>query len=191
MLGQLQAFIIRVSRTWWLYLLVLATTFGSLQALLAIGERFPAYAGGHPPFDLQNDLVPGDVYVQLAAYTLEARRAYYHFTEIDYLFPLAAGIFTAATVAFLLRYSRPRWYAALTARNLLPVFLVATGFDWLENVAAVTAIDLYPREFGWLPLLLVAAKRCKLALAMAGNVTMAGLLAYSAGLWLVRTVRRR
>ena len=191
MIRKLQDLVILISRTWWLYLIVTALAFGSLSALTRIGAIFPEHAAGSIPFDLQNGLTMAQVYQQLAGYTPEARRLYYGFTLIDYAFPFFAGLFTAATVAFLLRNSRPRWYDALTSRNLLPIFMIATLFDWLENVAAVTAMDLYPTEIGWLPALLVLAKRCKLAFVFLGQGSMLVLLIFAAGQWLVRKVRGR
>ena len=190
MLGRLQDLILRVSRTWWLYLIVVLVFVGSLRALMQIGERFPAYAGGAIPFDLQNDLRADQVYAQLAGYTPEARELYYAFTLIDYAFPFFAGLFITATVAFALRSGLPRLYAALTARRLLLLLMLATAFDWLENVAALSAIVLYPTEVSWLPYLLVAAKKCKLAAMLVGNVAMAAALLVAAGSWVSRRVRR-
>jgi hypothetical protein len=169
MLGRLQDLTVRISKTWWLYLIVLFLFVGSLQALMRIGDRFPAYAAGAVPFDLQNALQPAQVYPQLAGYTEQARQLYYAFTLIDYAFPFFAGLFITATVAFGLRYSLPRVYETLVARKLLPVLMLATAFDWLENVAAASAIVMYPSEIGWLPGLLVFAKKCKLGCIVFSN----------------------
>jgi hypothetical protein len=190
MLGRLQDLIIRISRTWWLYLIVLVLFIGSLRSLTRIGDHFPAYAGGAVPFDLQNDLRADDVYLQLTGYTEQARELYYAFALIDYAFPFFAGLFIAATVAFALRNSLPRLYDALVARKLLLVFMLATAFDWLENVAAATAIVLYPTEVTWLPNLLVVAKKCKLAAMLASNGIMFAAVLLAAGIWLVRRIRR-
>jgi len=188
-LGRLQNLLLQVSRTWWLYLLVLAVFSGSLQALMRIGERFTEFAAGAAPFDLQNELQPGQVYAQLAGYTDQARGLYYAFTAIDFAFPLFAGLFIAATTAFALRNSLPRFYETLVARKLLPVLMLATVFDWLENVAAIAAISLYPAEFSWLPMLLVIAKRLKLAFALFGNAVMFTSVAIAAVTWLGRRLK--
>ena len=172
MLGRLQDLVIRISKTWWLYLIVVVLFVGSLQGLMQIGERFPAHAAGAAPFDLQNELQPSEVYPQLAGYTEQAKELYFLFTVIDYGFPFFAGLFITATVAFFLRYGAPRVYAVLLERKLLLVLLLATAFDWLENVAALSTIVLYPREITWLPVLLVAAKKCKLAFVVVGNGAM-------------------
>ena len=190
MLGRLQDLIIRISGTWWLYAAVLFLFVGSLQALTRLGKLFPAYAGGAAPFDLQNDLVAGEVYPQLAGYTDQARERDYAFTLIDYAFPFFAGLFIAATVAFALRASLPRLYAALLARRLLLVLMLATAFDWLENVTALTTIVLYPAEVSWLPTLLVVAKKCKLATLLGSNGTMFAAVLFAAGHWLVQRLRR-
>lgn len=186
MLGRLQNVVLRISRTWWLYLAVLAVFVGSLQALLRIGERFPEFAAGAAPLDLQNDLQANQVYPQLAGYTEQARQLYYEFTMIDFAFPLFAGLFITATVAFALRNSLPRFYEALVARKLLPVLMLATAFDWLENVTALAAISLYPTEFSWLPVLLVIAKKFKLAFMVFSNGAMFAAVLIAAGVWLLR-----
>jgi hypothetical protein len=54
-------------------------------------------------------------------------------------------------------------------RKLLLLLMVATAFDWLENVAALSTIVLYPTEVSWLPPLLVVAKKGKLATLMVSN----------------------
>lgn len=191
MIDRLQTLILWISRTWWAWLLVAALGFGSLRALLVIGADFPAAAGGAQPFDLQNGLSAAEVYPQLAGYTDRARELYLQFTIIDYAFPFFAGLFIAATVAACLRASRPRWHEAVVTRRLLPVLMIGSAFDWLENLAAIALISLYPSEYGWLPALLVMAKRLKLACVLLAQGVMALLLIYAAGHLLVRRVRGR
>ncbi len=186
MLGRLQDLVIRISKTWWLYFIVLVLFVGSLQALMRIGDLFPEYAAGAVPIDLQNELRPAQVYPQVAGYTEQARQLYYAFTLIDYAFPFFAGLFITATTAFALRYSLPRVYDALVARKLLLVLMLATVFDWLENVAAVTAITMYPDEISWLPGLLVFAKKCKLGLMVVSNGVMLLAILAAAGTWVAR-----
>jgi hypothetical protein len=185
-LNRLQDLVLRISRTWWLYLIVFALFAGSLQALVQIGKRFPVVAAGAVPFDLQNDLQADQVYPQLAGYTAQAREMYYAFTVIDYAFPLFAGLFISATVAFALRNSLPRFYEALVARKLLLVLMIATVFDWLENLAAIAAIGFYPTEFAWLPVLLVIMKKFKLAFMVFSNGAMFAAVLIAAGCWLLR-----
>jgi hypothetical protein len=191
MLNRLQNLVIHTSRTWWLYLGVVLLFAGSLLTLLRIGEIFAGHAAGNPPFDLQNGLAAAAVYPQLATWTETAHRLYYAFTLIDYVFPFFAGLFIAATAAFALRTSLPKWYAALTARNLLLVFMLGTVFDWLENIAAMGVISLYPTETGWLPVLLVSAKKLKLICVMTGQAATLLLLVYAAGNWLAARFRIR
>jgi hypothetical protein len=191
MLNRLQTLVIRVSQTWWLYLCVVLLFAGSLLALLRIGETFPSHAAGNLPFDLQNALTAAEVYPQLATWTENARNLYYAFTLIDYAFPFFAGLFIAATAAFAMRNSLPKWYAALAERNLLPVFMLGTAFDWLENLAALSVISLYPAEIGSLPFVLVIAKKLKLVCVMSGQAAMLLLLVYAAGNWLAARLRLR
>jgi len=189
MLGRLQDFVLRISTSWWLYVTVVLLFLGSLLALTAIGTRFPDVAGGAQPFDLQNELAATAVYPQLAGYTTRAHELYYAFTLIDYVFPLCAGLFITATVAFALRNSLPRFYEAVVARKLLLVLMIATVFDWLENLAAIATIGLYPSEYAWLPLLLVSAKKFKLAFMVFSNVVMLTSLLIAASSWLIRRLR--
>ena len=189
MLGRLQDLVLRISKTWWLYLIVLGLFVGSLLALMRIGEQFPQHAGGAAPFDLQNELKADQVYAQIAHYTEQARELYYAFTLIDYAFPFFAGLFISATVAFALRNSLPALYGALVERRLLLLLMIPTAFDWLENVAAASSITLYPTEVTWLPVLLVLAKKCKLAAMVLGQGVMALSLLIAAGTWLVRRFR--
>ena len=163
---------------------------GFAAGLTRIGKKFPAFAGGAVPFDLQNDLRADQVYTQLAGYTQPARELYYAFTLIDYAFPFFAGLFIAATVAFALRTGLPGVYREVLSRKLLLVLLLPTAFDWLENVSAVSVILLYPTEVRWLPLLLVAAKKCKLATLVVSNAAMAGVVLVAAGNWIFQRLHR-
>jgi hypothetical protein len=189
MAAGLQRLIVRISATGTWYFAVLVVAVGSFMTLMRIGATFPAVAGGAAPFDLQNGLVAADVYPQLSGWTPAARQLYFVFSAVDWIFPLAAGLFLAATVAFCLRTSTPRVYTWLSGRTLLPLLLVPTAFDWLENVFAVAAVATYPQGPGWLPAALVVAKRAKLAGLAVVQPLMLGLVLYTAGRWLVS--RRR
>lgn len=193
MLARLQSLIVHTSASGWLYLAVAVLFVGALAGLQAIGTAFSAHAGGALPFDLQNGLRPAEVYGQLAGYSARARQLYGWFALLDFAFPFFAGLFVAATVTFLLRRNLPRWYAWLTGRHLLPVFFLATACDWLENLVALTLIGLYPAEVSWLPAVLVAVKRLKLAFTAASQGVMILLLVYGAWRWLtgwLRAMRR-
>jgi hypothetical protein len=190
MLDRLQDFALRASRTWWLYLTVCAVFFGSIRLLTAIGERFRPLAGGVLPFDLQNGLTPVDVYTQLASYTPQAVQLYWLFNAIDYVFPLFAGLFVVATTAFALRYARPAWYARLVSGRWLLWLLLASAFDWAENLTAIVTITWYPDEVAALPVLLVTFKQAKLAGIAFSNGVMGLALLLAAATWVARTVRR-
>lgn len=81
-----------------------------------------------------------DVPVQLAAYSDAARRVYGAFLVLDMVFPLAAGLVVAAIIAFGLRQVSPAIYLSMDRKKLWPVLLVATAFDWVENVTALALI---------------------------------------------------
>ncbi len=185
-MNALNQFIIRISKSGWQYVLVFAGFFGTLQALLRIAEHFAELAAGAAPFDLQNQLTVEQIFAQLAAYTEEAFRLYYVFTAIDFFFPLFAGLFLAATVAFLLRHSLPRWYAIAEEKNLFVLFLLATLFDWLENITLLSVIAGYPNELSTIATLAVAAKMGKLAFVFLFQGLTLLLLIFCAGQWLAR-----
>ena len=185
-MNALNSVIIRISKSGWLYVFVFAGFFGTLQALLRIGERFPKLAAGAVPFDLQNQLRVEQIFTQLAGYTEEAFQLYYVFTAIDYFFPLFAGLFLGATAAFLLRHSLPRWYAIAEEKNLFVLFLLATLFDWLENITLLSVMAGYPNELSSIATLAVAAKMGKLAFVFLFQGLVLLLLVFSAGKWLAR-----
>jgi hypothetical protein len=191
MRARLQAIIVAVASSGPAFALVLALAVGSFVGLDRIAAGFPPLAGGALPFDLQNGLAVADVYAQLAAWSPAARTRYYAFSAVDWLFPLAAGLFLAATVAVCLRRSLPRAWAWVTGRQLLPLLLLATACDWLENVFALLAVGLYPLESPLLALGLVAAKRAKLAALFPSQGLMVGLLLYTAVLAVVRRAAPR
>lgn len=182
----LNSVIIRISKSGWQYVLVFAGFFGTLQALLRIGKRFPELAAGAVPFDLQNQLTVEQIFTQLAGYTEEAFQLYYFFTAIDFFFPLFAGLFLGATVAFLLRHSLPRWYAIAEEKNLFVLFLLATLFDWLENITVLSVMAGYPNELSSIATLAVAAKMGKLGFVFLFQGLVLLLLIFSAGKWLAR-----
>lgn len=191
MLRALNRLIIRVSGSGWLFALTTVLAFGSLALLMQIGEAFPAVAGGAQPFDLQNELTPDEVLGQLPGYTAEARRLYLQFTAIDFLFPFAAGLFLAAIAAFSMRHGFPAPYGWLTARNLLPILMLGTLFDWCENVAAVSAIYAWPDTSAALASALVTAKKLKLTLVIASQLLAALLLLAAAASWIGRSLQSR
>ncbi len=185
-MNALNQFIIRISKSGWQYVLVFAGFFGTLQALLRISEHFAELAAGAVPFDLQNQLTVEQIFAQLAGYTEEAFRLYYFFTAIDFFFPLFAGLFLGATIAFLLRHSVPRWYAIAEQKNLFVLFLLATLFDWLENITLLSVIAGYPNELSTIATLAVAAKMGKLAFVFLFQGLALLLLIFCAGKWLAR-----
>ena len=185
-MNALNSVIIRISKSGWLYVFVFAGFFGTLQALLRIGKRFPELAAGSVPFDLQNQLTVEQIFTQLAAYTEEAFQLYYVFAAIDFFFPLFAGLFLGATVAFLLRHALPRWYAIAEQKNLFVLFLLATLFDWLENITLLSVMAGYPNELSTIATLAVAAKIGKLAFVFLFQGLSLLLLIFCAGQWLAR-----
>ena len=164
MFVRLNRLILRISVSGWWFAGTALLAFASLSALKRIGAGFPAVAGGAQPFDLQNGLTADQILQQLAGYTDQARQTYLVFTSIDYVFPFAAGLFLAALGAFGLRHGFPGVYAEAARRNLFPLFLAGTLFDWCENIASLTAIMSYPDTSAALAGAVVLAKGLKLVL---------------------------
>lgn len=190
MVQGLNRLVVRVSGSAPLFALATVLAFGSLAVLMRIGEAFPAAAGGAQVFDLQNGLTAAQVLAQLPGYTDEARRLYYAFTAVDYLFPFAASLFLAAIAAFCLRRAFPGAYAAAVARNLLPLVMIPALFDWCENVAALVAITAWPDTSPAMAGAIVVAKRLKLGFLFVAQGGVGLLLLATAARLLLARLRR-
>lgn len=189
MLTRLNQFIISCSETWWKVLLLGVGQFASMRGLNAITTRFPDITAGDIPFDMQNTLTPQQVFSQLEGYTDEAFTAYYQFQAIDFVFPLLAGLFLAAVCAFGLRHAAPSWYAVAVAKNLFVLILLATLFDYLENVHLLWAVSAWPEQVQLAAQLGVWAKMAKLSCMAVGFGLTGIFLLVAAGRWLARTAR--
>lgn len=190
MMQGLNRLVVRVSGSAPLFALVTVLAFGSLAVLMRIGAAFPAAAGGAQVVDLQNGLTAAQVLAQLPGYTDEARRLYYAFTAVDYLFPFAASLFLAAIAAFCLRRAFPGAYAVAVARNLLPLVMIPALFDWCENVAALLAITAWPDTTPAMAGAVVAAKRLKLGFLFVAQGGVGLLLLATASRLLTARLRR-
>lgn len=188
-LGGLQEFIVRTSKDWRRYALVLVFFVAALRLLMGTGEEFSARTGGIPPFDLQNGLETQEVRPQLEAYDDRARELYAAFALIDFFFPLLGALLLAATAAFLLRHGLPRVSERVLGLRLLPLFFIAALFDWLENVAAIALVWFDDGAAGWLPAALVTAKRLKLGFVIASQLLVCLLAVYAAAGWVFRRIR--
>lgn len=152
------------SRNAWLFLLTTGITFGCLfAAFFPMGVAFAELTGGEQMFDFQNTLTVEQIFAQLPNYTPGATQLYYAFSFVDYFFPFFAGLFLAALAAFGLRHFSPGAYDWVTVRNLWPLLMIGTAFDWAENCFALTVISQYPQEAQTAAALLVLAKQGKLA----------------------------
>jgi hypothetical protein len=190
MLEGINQLVLRTSRSPWRFVGVTAIAVIAITTLNRIGTAFPAAAGGATPFDLQNGLTAAEVGQQLAGYTDLARWMYYVFTLIDYVFPFAAGLCLAAAGAFAMRHGFPATYQSFERRGLFPVFLIGTGFDWCENIAAISAIWTYPGDVGAIATLLVIAKRLKLAFVILTQLAVLILLIGAGARALGRRINR-
>ena len=135
-------------------------------------------------FDFQNDLSVDRVYEQLPNYSYAALKLYYAFDFVDFFFPFFAGLVLAAAGAFALRHLSPKGYETIASRNLFAIYFIATFFDWLENVFALTVISAYPEEWRTAASLLVLAKKGKLASVMVMQIITWMLLLVAGLKWM-------
>jgi hypothetical protein len=117
-----------------------------LVILGAIGAQFERTAGV-PLLDLQNSLAPADVVTpsralaQIATYPPEAVGLYWSFFVLDGVMPpLVFGCF-ALLWANLLHHRSDRASRLLLGGPLALVPLGVGAFDWVENLAYVSAIS--------------------------------------------------
>ena len=120
-----------------------------LVILRAIGVHFQEVAG-YPLLDLQNDVRPGDAMTpsralaQISTYTSEAKTIYWAFFILDNIMPpLVFGAFALVWV-YLLRGSQRPLFQRLLGSSVLLVPLGVGAFDWIENLAYLSAIHSYP-----------------------------------------------
>ena len=184
MLKAINGFIVNCSMTWWKVLLLFAGQMATFQGLNAITARFPGITAGDIPFDMQNELQPGQIFEQLAGYTEQAFSDYYLFQAIDFAFPLVAGLFLASLFAFGFRHALPKAYEFATARNLLVLMLLPVLFDYLENIHMLWAVSAWPERVDLAAQLAVAAKKAKLAtlytaFALTGLALLGALLRWA------------
>jgi hypothetical protein len=116
-----------------------------LVTLAAVGEQFRR-AAGVPLLDLQNSVLPGEAMTpsraleQIAGYPAEAIGLYWSFFVLDNIMPpLVFGVF-ALLWANLLRDRPGRLQRLLLGTPLVLVPLGVGAFDWVENLAYVSAI---------------------------------------------------
>lgn len=183
MIHRLHDFIIWCSHTWWAVALLFAGQTGTMRLMSSITQRFPAETAGDIPFDMQNTLTTEQVFSQLAGYSDAAFSSYYRFQALDFLFPLFGGLFLAAVCAFAVRHAAPRWYNFAVARNLFVLILLATVFDYLENIGLLWTVSAWPAQVQAAAMLGVTAKVAKLTcLFTSAGLTVLFLLA-AAGRW--------
>jgi len=184
MTDAINRFIIGCSQTWWKMLLLFCGQAVTMQLLFGIEKTFPALTAGDVPFDMQNTLQASQVFEQLAGYSPEAFAAYYRFEAVDFAFPLFAGLFLASLLTFSLRHAAPGWYASAVKHKLLVLVLLATVFDYLENLNFLWAVSAWPDQVHMAAQLGVLAKKAKLA-CMYTSFTLTGLfLLIALGRWL-------
>lgn len=179
LLARAMGLLLRLSSRWWLVAGLVAANLAAFQVLFGLEERFEALSG-RPTLDTQNGLTGAELRDQLPLYTGPAAEAYLLFAAFDFVFPLVAGVTVAVLATVLLRLN-PSPRAMEASRLRLPlVLMLATGFDYLENVAflALVAGDQRAPSDVLVALALTAkaAKLTMLAVSGAALVALTGWL---------------
>ena len=181
MLATINRFIIDCSQSWWKILLLFLGQSATMQVLNVITGRFPGITNGNVPFDMQHTLKPAQVFEQLAGYSEQAFSDYYVFQAVDFAFPLLAGLFLASVCAFALRNAIPGWYRVAETKHLFTLLLLATLFDYLENINFLWVVTVWPEQAQLAAQLGVLAKQGKLA-CMVASFALTGLFLLIAAL---------
>ncbi len=138
---------------------------------------------GEAPLDVRFTSSGADVERFLDACGAEGREAYRNMQVADLFYPLVFGVFMASSLALALSRFLPE-RRSVVAWAALP--LVASGFDYLENVFAWAALRAYPEP---------AVTNGLLGMASAAKTTLfwlAGVLLLATGTAIaVRGARRR
>lgn len=158
-----------------------AGVFFASSAPFAIPEVTAAC--GDAPLDVRPFSTGDEVAGFLDACGPDGREAYRDMQIADLLYPAVFGLFMASSLALALTHRFPRRPAALA---LAAVPLVASAFDYLENLFAWVALAAHPAD---------APTNRLLGLASAAKTTtswVAGaMLLLTVGALVIRAVRRR
>jgi len=177
--SQLTLLFTRTAARGWPLLAAGALTLASFRLLRWTGRAFQARTGGQEPFDFQNRLTVAGVAAQLPAYTPGSRRWYRAFFAADLVFPFVAATFLGLLWARLL--GQPGGWRARLLRWNAPLWpLLATLFDYGENVCFLLLVERRARADGPAASIGVACKRLKLAslglIAVMTNALLAAFL---------------
>jgi len=180
--------VVLVSRSGLLFVISTIFAFGSLFIVfMPINVVFENLVGAQL-FDFQNELTVEQVFTQLPAYTDASRGLYYAFSFVDFFFPFFASVVLGAAAAFAIRYLSTKRYDAINGSNLFALFFIPTMFDWIENISALTVINAYPEELTTVAMILVIAKKGKLATVLTMQLVAWLLLAMAGLKWIGQKV---
>lgn len=158
-----------------------AGVFFASSASFAVPEVEAAC--GEAPLDVRFTSSATDVEGFLEACGPEGRAAYERMQVADLFYPAVFGIFMASSLALAVSRLAPQ---RPTLLGLAALPLIASGFDYVENLFAWVALRTFPEP---------AATNSLLGIASAAKTTvswLAGvLLLVSLGLIAVRAARRR
>jgi hypothetical protein len=174
MLAALTGFITTRARWPAIFLAAAAAAAGAWVDIRLIAPAFAAATNGIPVFDLQPGLQPEQIWQQLPRYTAESIRIYWQFFWLDMAFPLAAFTALALLWAQLLRIASAAASVRWASTALIPFSTLL--FDWAENLAFMSLVQIYPAEPAWLAALacgLHLGKFVCLAISNAGIVLLA------------------
>jgi len=149
-----------------LCLALAAVMFGSSAtgSLAQVAERC-----GEAAPDVRFTSSPEQLQGFLTACGAAGREAYRDLQVLDLVYPAAVGLFLASALASVL--SRAVRRTGLVALAALP--LLASAFDYLENLAAWTLLVRYPDPVPWVARVLGIASAGKQSLMWASVATLA------------------
>lgn len=174
-----------VSRTWWLFALLVLGTIVSFRILFDLEDQFERITS-MPVLDTQNDLTVTTLMQQLPLYEGEALSAYLRFALFDFVFPFVAALFLSVVWVTLLRLTPDnaiRWRLLRWKLPLAPFF--ASLFDCLENMSLVTII-IGEGTLHWVAYASIVFKRLKLGSLTAIAVMSVLLVMILIGSWIVQ-----
>jgi hypothetical protein len=134
---------------WFILILVVALNVYWTVTLTVFDIQFQQVSGLQL-LDLQNSFAPDEIITtqsaisQIATYSQEAKALYWSFFILDNIMPHLAFSAFALLWVYFLRSTPNRMTVWLLNSPLLFIPLGVGFFDWLENLAYISAIHLYP-----------------------------------------------
>ena len=133
-----------VSRELWRFLAVISCLGVVVVIMLALNQRIEEQSG-YTVFDIPTSTYTReDLKIALTRYDDQAVVNVWTFYALDFVFPFLGALITATLAAWGMRNAWPKAYERGKLKRWLPVFFIGALFDWLENVAFLVTLSIYP-----------------------------------------------